>query len=297
MKKHELIKLAKEKYKLDSRTINQVLEFVFSISKEKLFLLEEINPIFYEKIISIFEKLDSWYPLAYITKKVNFMWFDFYIDENVLIPRDDTEILVREVICHCESNEAIQKIKIKGRFPTSREWQRWQSLLDIWTGSGIIPITIAKNTKIGNIFAIDISINALEIAKRNILQHNLEYKIKILNTDFRKFNFNIFVWENLIITANLPYIKEWDFKNMDFWVYNFEPKIALYGGKETWFELYEDLINLLIKERSIFNSLVLFIEIGFDQYEVSKNFLSKKWLKFEFFKDTNNIYRVIKIIL
>jgi release factor glutamine methyltransferase len=294
MKKNEIINLWIQKYNLDSRTINQVLEFVFDLSKEKIFLLEETNPIFYEKIISIFEKLDSWYPLAYITKKVNFMWFDFYIDENVLIPRDDTEILVREVICHCESNEAIQKIKIKWRFPTSREWQ---SLLDIWTGSGIIPITIAKNTKIVNIFAIDISINALEIAKRNILQHNLQDKIKILNADFRKFDYTKFTWKNLIITANLPYIKENDFENMDFWVYNFEPKIALYGGKETWFELYEDLINLLIKERSMFNNLVLFIEIWFDQFEVSKKFLSKKWLKFEFFKDTNNIYRVIKIIL
>jgi hypothetical protein len=84
---------------------------------------------------------------------------------------------------------------------------------------------------------------------------------------------------------------------MDFWVYNFEPKLALYGWKETWFELYEGLITLLIERRNLFNSLVLFIEIWFDQFDVSNVYLSKNWLKFEFFKDTNNIHRVIKIIL
>ncbi len=294
MKKQELKNLWKEKYQLDSKTINQVLEFVFNLSKEKVFLLEEIDNIYYGQIIFIFEKLFSWYPLAYITKKVNFFGFDFLVDENVLIPRGDTEILIREVICHCESNEAIQRKKIKGRFPTSPEWQ---SLLDIWTGSGIIPIILALKLDFKEILAIDISNNALEIAKENVFRHNLEDKIKLLNTDFRDLKYKKFTWENLIIVANLPYIKENDFENMDFWVYSFEPKIALYGGKETWFELYEELINLLIEKIKLFKSLVLFIEIGFDQFEVSKNFLSKKWLKFEFFKDTNNIERVIKIIL
>jgi release factor glutamine methyltransferase len=211
------------------------------------------------------------------------MWLDFYVNEDVLIPRDDTEILVKQVICHCDSNEAIQKNEIQ------------VSLLDIWTGSWIIPITLAKKLGFKEIFAIDISEKAIEVAKKNIMRYNLEDKIKILNTDFKELDFILFKWQDLVITANLPYIKEWDFENMDFWVYSFEPKIALYGGKNTWFELYEELVNLLIKEKNVFNSLVLFIEIGFDQYEVSKKILSKKWLKFEFFKDTNNIYRVIKI--
>ena len=86
-------------------------------------------------------------------------------------------------------------------------------------------------------------------------------------------------------------------KNMDFSVFQFEPSIALYGWKETWFELYEELINILTEKRELFKSLTLFIEIWFDQYEISKNYLLKKWLKFEFFKDTNNIHRVIKIMI
>ncbi|MFA5917316.1 MAG: HemK family protein methyltransferase [Candidatus Gracilibacteria bacterium] len=279
MKKQELIKLGKEKYNLDSRTINQVLEFVFDLSKEKVFLLEEINPVFYEKIIFIFEKLSSGYPLAYIKQKVNFMGLNFYVNEDVLIPRDDTEVLINEVIKDSERN-------LDGKI-----------LLDIGTGAGIIPITLAKKLDFKEIIAFDISDKALVITKKNIIKYNLDNIISLINVDFRKFDYKKLTGENLIITANLPYIKEGDFENMDFGVYNFEPKIALYGGKNTGFELYEELINLLIKEKTVFNSLVLFIEIGFDQYEVSKNFLSKKGLKFEFFKDTNNIDRVIKIII
>lgn len=294
MKKQEIIRLWKEKYNLDSRIVLKVLEFVFWLSKEKVFLLDEIDMIYLGQIIFIFEKLFSWYPLAYITKKVNFMGFDFYVDENVLIPRDDTEILVREVICHCESNEVIQKEGIQGKFPTSREWQ---VLLDIGTWSGIIPISLVKKVEFKEVYAIDISTQAIKVGKENIFRHSLEEKIKIINSDFKELDFDLFKREDLVITANLPYIKEGDFENMDLGVYKFEPKTALYGWKETWFELYEELINILSEKRNLFNSLVLFIEIGFDQFEISKNFLSKKWLKFEFFKDTNNIHRVIKIIL
>lgn len=276
MKKSEIIKIWKERYNLDSRTVLKVLEFVFGLSKEKVFLLDKIEDIYLWQIIFIFERLFSGYPLAYITKKVNFMGHDFFVDENVLIPRDDTEILVREVV-NTES--------------------KWQVLLDIWTWSGIIPISLAKKVEFKQIFAIDVSEKAIKVAKENVFRHYLEEKIKFINTDFRKFDFDLFKWENLIVTANLPYIKEGDFENMDFWVYKFEPKTALYGWKDTWFELYEELIKIFLERRNLFNCLTLFIEIGFDQYEISKNFLLKKWLKFEFFKDTNNIHRVIKIIL
>lgn len=296
MKKQELINLWKEKYNLDSKTLNQVLEFVFGLSKEKVFLLEEIDEIYMGQVIFVFEKLYSGYPLAYIIKRVNFMWMDFYVDENVLIPRDDTEVLVNVVVNHCENNEVIKEKRnniVNGLLRTSQ----WQTLLDIWTGSGIIPISLAKKKDFDEIYAIDISERAVEVAKENVYRHFLEDKIIVINSDFKKFEFELFRWKNLIVTANLPYIKEGDFKNMDFSVYKFEPKTALYGWKNTWFELYEELINIFMEKRELFNTLNLFIEIWFDQYEISKKFLEEKWLKFEFFKDTNNIGRVIKIVL
>lgn len=282
MKKYELVNIWKSQYKLDSKTINQVLEFVLNMDKKGVFLLDNIDTNLAEKIIKIYEKIQSWYPLAYIINNVNFFWIDFYVDENVLIPRDDTEVLVLQVI---------KNQKFRG------ENHKNSVFIDIWTWSGIIPISILKTKEIRfeNCFALELSPKAFQVAKKNIWIHNLEEKINLINIDFRNFDFWQLDWKDLVITANLPYIKEKDFNNMDFWVYTFEPKVALYGWVETWFELYEELINKLFDLKSNFKSLVLFIEIGFDQYETSKNFLSKKWLKFEYFKDTNNIERVIKI--
>lgn len=296
MKKKEIIKLWNSKYNLDSKTTSQVLEFVLNLSKEKIFLLEEVNPIYIGQIEYIFEKLSNWFPLAYIIKKVNFFGLDFYVNENVLIPRDDTEILVREVICHCESSE-LNKKNWNNIVKRLLHNLQWHVLIDIWTGTGIIPICIAKSIDFEWIYAIDISESALEVAKENVFRYKFEDKISLLNSDFKNFEFEFFSWKNLIITANLPYIKEGDYKNMDFSVYNFEPKTALYGWINTWFELYQDLIEILINKKKLFNSLTIFIEIWFDQYEISKKFLEEKWLKFEIFKDTNNIDRVIKIIL
>jgi methylase of polypeptide subunit release factors len=103
--------------------------------------------------------------------------------------------------------------------------------------------------------------------------------------------------KNVIITANLPYIKNRDFINMDQEVIFFEPSVALYWWEETWFELYEKLTQQLLelKEKLSIEKIVAFYEIWFDQYEVSKEFLEKKGLKFDYFKDFNNIYRTIKV--
>jgi methylase of polypeptide subunit release factors len=113
-------------------------------------------------------------------------------------------------------------------------------------------------------------------------------------------------WE-IIITANLPYIKKGDYKNMSPETLKYEPQMALFWGKDTGFELYEKLINEIIKcniykSRNLFNDKhlkfeikVLFIEIWFDQYEYSKKYLENLGLKHEYFKDNTWIYRCIKI--
>ena len=102
--------------------------------------------------------------------------------------------------------------------------------------------------------------------------------------------------KDIIITANLPYILDKDYDNMDKSVIKYEPKIALYWWKNTWFELYEQLVLECLKLKEIHN-ITLFIEIWFDQYMYSKFFLENLWLKFEYFKDMNNINRLIKIYI
>jgi hypothetical protein len=84
---------------------------------------------------------------------------------------------------------------------------------------------------------------------------------------------------------------------MDNWVFFFEPNVALFWWKETWFELYEKLISQISKLKDIYKpkNIVLFIEIWFDQYEYSKKYLENLKLDFEYFEDMNGISRTIKI--
>jgi methylase of polypeptide subunit release factors len=84
---------------------------------------------------------------------------------------------------------------------------------------------------------------------------------------------------------------------MDQSVYIHEPNLALYGWKDTWFELYEKLIDqiFLFKKHFSIENIIAFFEIWFDQYEYSQKYLSQKWLKFEYFQDMAKIHRCIKI--
>ena len=183
--------------------------------------------------------------------------------------------------------------------------------IDIWTGSGCIPISVMKNMPHPNspikgegasCFAIDISEQALAVAKINIQNHWLEGKIESLRGDlleplithpnplFKREGV-----EKVIISANLPYIKQNDFENMDESVYMHEPDTALYGWEKTGFELYEKLINqasILAKEGM---KVVLFIEIWFDQKKVCENHLNTLGHKYEIFTDNGGVERCLKI--
>ena len=146
------------------------------------------------------------------------------------------------------------------------------------------------------------STKALEVSKINFEKHNILSKINLLRSDLLEVFINQnqkINSKNLLISANLPYIKDNDFQNMDIWVYLNEPSMALYWWKETWFELYEKLISQSLELKKFYNleNVILFIEIGFDQYEYSKKYLTWLWAKFEYFKDMNNINRCIKINL
>ncbi|MDD5769378.1 MAG: peptide chain release factor N(5)-glutamine methyltransferase [Candidatus Gracilibacteria bacterium] len=219
----------------------------------------------------------------------------FYVDNRVLIPRNDTEILVEK---------AIKEIDLIGKNII---------LIDVGTGSSCILTAILKNIRFDliNSFGLDISLDALEVAKINIEKHNLENKTILLNSDLLEIflnNYSIFpfskgelegVYENktIIITANLPYIKDGDFENIDKNVLENEPHIALFGGEKTGFELYEKLIGQIFDLKKIYKqNIILFIEIGFDQYYYSREFLQNLGLKFEYFKDLNGINRCVKII-
>ena len=151
------------------------------------------------------EKMTNGVPLQHITHHQEFMRMDFYVDENVLIPRPDTEILVEEVI----------KIANKMNQP---------KILDLCTGSGAIAVSIAKNVPNAEVYAIDISSKALDVAKKNAKE--LGAKVKFIKSNlFSKM-------ENIkfdIIVSNPPYIKKDVMKSLSIEVQK-EPELALDGG-------------------------------------------------------------------
>lgn len=183
------------------------------------------------------EKLTKGVPLQHITHTQEFMKMDFYVDENVLIPRPDTETLVEEVI----------KIAKKIERP---------KILDLCTGSGAIAISIAKNVPNAEVYAIDISEKALEIAKRNA--STLQAKVQFIKSNlFEKL-------ENMkfdIIVSNPPYIKKEDIKFLSNEVQK-EPQIALDGGYDG-LDFYRKITKQAIDFLK-FGSYLCF-EIGYDQ--------------------------------
>lgn len=193
------------------------------------------------------EKLTKGVPLQHITHTQEFMKMDFYVDENVLIPRPDTEILVEEVI------------KIAQKIDSPK-------ILDLCTGSGAIAISLKKYIPNAQVYAVDISKKALEIAKKNA--NRLEANVKFIESNLfdkvKKEKFDI-------IVSNPPYIKKSDINYLSQEVQK-EPQIALDGGYDG-LDFYRKISYQAIDYLK-FGSYLCF-EIGFDQKEEVMEIIDK----------------------
>ena len=190
-------------------------------------------------MIVVIKILKKGIPIEHITHQKEFMKLIFFVDKNVLIPRQDTEILVEEVI------------KIAKRINAKK-------ILDLCTGSGAIAVSLAKYLPQTEITAIDISNDALKIAKKNAVSNNVENQITFISSDmFTNLNEEKFD----IIVSNPPYIKTNVIKELDIQVKN-EPYIALDGG-EDGLDFYKKIINESYQYLKCNGYLCL--EIGFDQ--------------------------------
>ena len=169
------------------------------------------------------------------------------MQEGVLIPRPDTEILVEEVI-----NIAKRMDKPK--------------ILDLCTGSGAIAISIAKNVPNAEVYAIDISENALKVASKNA--QGLEAKVKFIKSDLFK---NLKNMKFDIIVSNPPYIKKEDIKFLSEDVQK-EPQIALDGGFDG-LDFYRKISKQAIDYLK-FGSFLCF-EIGYNQKDEVKEIIDK----------------------
>ena len=246
MKIRELLEYGKsnliqkeEQYKLSKMLLKSILHVdttYLLINSEK-----EVNKETENKYKKGIEDLKSGKPLQYITNKQEFMGLDFYVDENVLIPQPDTEILVEEVL------NKIEKLKVK------------INVLDICTGSGAIGVSIAKNATNVNVTMSDISKNALKVAQKNAKTNEVLDKCKFIKSN---------MFENIeekydVIVSNPPYIKSKIIKTLEKEVQN-EPLIALDGG-EDGLDFYKIIIQTAYKHLK--ENGILALEIGYDQKE------------------------------
>ena len=198
-----------------------IMQFVLDKSRQYIVVndLENLSKDYLDKYFFYIDKLKNNVPIEHITHHKEFMKLDFYIDENVLIPRQDTEILVEEVI---DISKKMGKVKV----------------LDLCTGSGAISVSIAKYVKDVEAYAVDISKKALEVAKKNAILNNCHDKIKFIHSDmFKSLDGEKFD----IIVSNPPYIEKSKIDKLDREVQK-EPIIALDGG-EDGLDFYREIIK------------------------------------------------------
>ena len=213
--------------------LNKPRQYLLVHDTDMLTLRQEVD---YFKAI---KKLKQGIPLQHITNMQEFMKLNFYVSQDVLIPRPDTELLVEEVM-------AISK-KIRAK-----------KILDLCTGSGAIAVSLAKYIEDSQITATDISEKALRVAKLNAKNNEVEDKITFLKSDLFK---EIPKEKYDIIVSNPPYIRKEEIERLDREVKK-EPHIALDGG-EDGLDFYREIIHNS-EEYLKFNGY-LCLEIGYDQ--------------------------------
>lgn len=246
----------------------------------------------YEKLLT--ERL-SGRPLQYIIGEQNFFGYDFYVDENVLIPRPETELLVEKIVSHIKNKVEDKNDGIRKR--------KQIKILDMCTGSGCIPITLymemasileGEGIKL-EIYAVDISKEALKVAKKNE-EKVMEGKGHIYWIESNMFE-SLYNMKSLntvgfdIIISNPPYIDTKDMLMLDIEVREYEPNLALHGGEDGlcfYHNIAQSAKDFLLKSGK------LFLEIGYNQmYDVKKILKENGYDKIEGCKDLSSHDRMI----
>ena len=246
-----------------------LLSYILDIPRWKLITERELE-IPNEKVKKYFEliqKRAKGYPVAYLTHKKEFFGLTFYIEEGVLIPRPETEILVEEVLKRIPENEE-------------------KTGLEIGVGSGAIVVSLLKNRPNLKMYCIDISEKALEITEKNAKIHGVNDRLTLIKSN---------LFENVpeikfdFIISNPPYVSEKEYEELQKEVKK-EPKVALVSGKEG-FEIYDKIVEQGIKHLKE-NGFFAF-EIGYNQGEYVSNLLKKYGFKTKVIKDLQNLDRVV----
>jgi release factor glutamine methyltransferase len=217
-------------------------------------------------LTNIQERLLQHEPIQYILETAHFFGLEFYVSPQVLIPRSETEALVAMIIEDYKT------------FPSSD-----LNILDIGTGSGCIPICLASNLKEAKVFGIDISTEALQVAKQNATTNSVEItflQMDILNQVSLPGKYDV-------IVSNPPYVRVLEKAEMKSNVLDYEPHLALFVSNEDPLIFYKKIATLAYKHLKArgtlyfeinqylgLDTLILLKDLGFSQVEVIQDFRS-----------------------
>lgn len=257
-----------ESPKLKARMLMQ-----FILNKPRQYIIvndmQELSKSTEQEYFEAIQKLKHNIPIEHITHQKEFMKLNFFVNENVLIPRQDTETLVEEVI------KIAQKTNSK-------------KILDLCTGSGAIAVSLAKYIEKSEITAVDISQEAIKIASKNAIMNNVENQITFVKSDLFE---NVKKEKYDIIVSNPPYIKKSEIPKLEKQVQK-EPTIALDGGVDG-LDFYRKIIKQSYEYLKYKGYLCL--EIGYDQkedvIELLKN--EEKYSEIHFKKDLYDNDRIV----
>ena len=233
-------------FNLDSEIL---LSSILRLDRSKLILnlnkkVEEKDKKSYFNFIDRRKKNE---PIAYIIGYKEFWKNKFKVDNNVLIPRPDTEILVEQTLNKIDKNSS-------------------KRILDIGTGSGCVLLAILKERNKCHGIGIDISKKAIKLAKYNAKIQHIRNRIKFFNSDIDNFCRGKYD----LIVSNPPYIKYFAINDLDNDIKNYEPKVALDGGIDGYSK-----IRLIIKKSSTLlkRKGKLILEVGLGQIRETKKIL------------------------
>ncbi len=224
------------------------------IRKDRKYIILNFNKSITYKDLKTFHKLIKLRslrkPIAQIINKKNFWNSEFFVTEDTLIPRPESELIIENVLKYCRKKSKLH-------------------ILEVGVGSGCLLLSILKERKDFYGTGIDISKKCLNITKTNAINLKVKSRLKLYKSDVDKFNLGKY---DLVI-SNPPYIKKHSLKYLEKDVSGFEPKLALNGGLDGLSEIRKVIkqSSELIKKKGIF-----ILEIGFDQKNNVTNLLKKE---------------------
>ncbi len=255
--------------------VRDLLIYILDISKIEYLCLASNYTLTTDELLKlkdVIKQLKDEKPIQYILCEADFLDFKFQVNENILIPRPETEQLVLLAKKFLDANSYVPN-----------------TILDIGTGSGCIAIAMKKLFPQSNVIGIDLSKSAIDLAEKNARKYELDvefYQLDILKDDFNLYNYDVLI-------SNPPYVLEYEKDEMNDNVTKWEPHSALFVPNEDPLIFYKRIINEFFINRK---SKFAFFEINPLSYQLLVVFLNSfSSLSYSFFNDYNDKIRYLVI--